>query len=91
MAGSHARIRKGTKTKPWPEIVRKRIQAAMIEKRLLGHIDGSLELSKTQVTVGLGLLKKVLPDLASFEHTGADGTPLSINIVRFSADDHTPK
>lgn len=82
-----ARTHKGTKTKPWPEIVRRRIQAAMLEKALIRHVNGESEMKPSQVTAGLGLLKKVLPDLSTHEHTGADGSPLTVNIVRFSDSD----
>ncbi len=86
-----ARTRKGTKAKGWPEIVRKRIQASMLEKSLIQHVNGEREMKPSQVTAGLGLLKKVLPDLSTLEHTGADGAPLTVNIVRFSDSDNPPE
>ena len=47
-----------------PDIVRKRIQTTMIVNRLTDHIHDKVEMSATQVTAALGLLRKVLPDLA---------------------------
>jgi len=42
-------------------------------KRLTNHVFGRAEMSRTQVTAALGLLKKSLPDLAAVEnkHRGA--------------------
>jgi len=59
MAGSHARKKQWT-----PDKVRERIQTSMILNRLTDHVHGKVEMSATQVTAGLGLLRKVLPDLA---------------------------
>lgn len=42
----------------------------MILNRLTDHIDDKVELSTTQVTAALGLLKKTLPDLKATEHSG---------------------
>ncbi len=36
---------------------------------LLEHVEGNREMSATQVSAALGLLKKVLPDLASVQHS----------------------
>ena len=46
---------------------RAKIQTTQIAKRLMDHILGNIELSATQVTAALGLLKKTLPDLQSLE------------------------
>lgn len=51
---------------------RAKIQNSTILNRLIGHVDGSVELTPSQVTAGLGLLKKVMPDLASHAHSGDD-------------------
>jgi hypothetical protein len=58
---------------------RTKIQNSQILKALLEHVEGRREMAPSQVTAGLGLLKKVLPDLQSTEHTGPDGGPLSIS------------
>ncbi len=39
----------------------------------------------SQVTAGLGLLKKVVPDLAAIEHTGADGEPIKVSFTGLDA------
>jgi len=53
---------------------RARIQTNQIIKHLNQIAAGELDDPKSPVvTAGLGLLKKVLPDLATVEHTGKDG------------------
>lgn len=47
------------------EAWRERIQTSMIINRLQDHIKGTVELSATQVSAALGLLKKTAPDLQS--------------------------
>ncbi len=42
---------------------RSKIGNSRILSRLIGHVEGTDELSATQVTAGLGLLKKVMPDM----------------------------
>ena len=61
---------------------REAIQTSMIIKRLSDHIVGKNEMSPTQVTAGLGLLKKSLPDLKSTEHSGevAHKFPKQVNV-----------
>lgn len=46
---------------------RAKIQSAQIINRLMGHINGTVELSATQVSAGLGLLRKTIPDLSQAE------------------------
>jgi hypothetical protein len=43
---------------------RAKIQAAMIIDRLQKGLKGEIDLNAQQVSIGLGLLRKVLPDLA---------------------------
>jgi hypothetical protein len=54
-----------------PEAHRVKIQKSNILTALIQHATGKREMSATQVTAGLGLLKKVLPDLSSVELSGA--------------------
>ena len=54
-----------------PEIVRQRIQTSQIVNRLTDHVNGAVELTATQVTAALGLLRKSLPDLTAISHSGA--------------------
>lgn len=46
---------------------RVKIQNSNILNALIEHIEGNRDMSATQVSAGLGLLKKVLPDLSSIE------------------------
>lgn len=62
---SHARKDSRLKTQH-----REAIKTSMIINRLTDHVDGKVEMSATQVTAGLGLLRKVLPDLKATEHDG---------------------
>ena len=49
---------------------RAKIQTSQLVNRLTDHVLGKVDMSPSQVTAGLGLLKKTLPDLASVEHSG---------------------
>lgn len=53
-----------------PEKVRQRIRTSMIVRRLTNHFLGKLEMTQTQMTAGLALLRKTLPDLTAIEHSG---------------------
>lgn len=46
---------------------RTKIGNSQILKRLVEHVEGKCEMSSTQVAAGLGLLRKVLPDLSAIE------------------------
>lgn len=67
-----ARKIKGTKDAPWPDIVRDRIRASMLEKELINHIHGKRDMTPTQFGAAKTLLAKVLPDLTenAHKHTG---------------------
>lgn len=59
------RAAKSGKNTPWtPEKVRERIKTSVIADRLMKHVLGQIEMSPTQISAALGLLRKVLPDLA---------------------------
>jgi len=63
------------------EAHRVKIQKSNILNALVEHAEGRREMSPTQVTAGLGLLKKCLPDLSSVALTGADGeSPVALAI-----------
>lgn len=47
-----------------PEIVRGRIKTGLLAQRLQNHGLGKVEMTPTQVTAALGLLRKTLPDLS---------------------------
>ena len=48
---------------------RAKIQNSNILNALIEHIEGAREMSSTQVTAGIALLRKVLPDLSSSDNT----------------------
>lgn len=50
---------------------RVKIQNSNILNALIEHVDGKREMSSTQVSAGIALLKKVLPDLAQLDVRGA--------------------
>ena len=54
---------------------RDKIKNSNILNALIEHALGEREMSSTQVTTGLGLLRKVMPDLASLQHSGDDDAP----------------
>ncbi len=65
---------------------RLKIQNSKVLQRLIGHVeadDGGF-LSATQVSAGLGLLKKVLPDLAAQSDVAADGSLESKPVERMT-------
>lgn len=70
---------------------RDKIKNSNILNALIEHSEGRREMSATQVTAGLGLLKKVLPDLAAMTVTGADGGPLQVLVQRFTETTEAPK
>ena len=76
-----ARKIRGTKTSPWDEKVRQRIRAGMLEKKLMEHVDGTREMSQTQFQAAKTLLGKVLPDLASIEHSTDPNKPMTITLA----------
>jgi hypothetical protein len=49
---------------------RVKIKNSNILNALVEHVEGTREMSATQVSAGLGLLKKVMPDLAATELSG---------------------
>jgi len=53
-----------------PEAHRVKIQNSNILNALIEHAEGKRDMSSTQVTAGLGLLKKIMPDLAAMELSG---------------------
>ena len=75
-------------TRHYPEL-RQRIKAVKLINRLQDFAlrDLTVEewvkppMSETQVRTALGLLKKVLPDLANVEHSTEDGEGFVIKVV----------
>jgi hypothetical protein len=57
---------------------RDKIKNSNILNALIEHAEGTREMSATQVTAGIGLLRKVLPDLAAVTVAGDEEHPLII-------------
>ncbi len=57
---------------------RDKIKNSNILNALIEHACGDREMSATQVTAGLGLLKKVLPDVSSVTISGDDESPVNV-------------
>jgi len=60
--------------------VREKIRASQLVNRLENHVLDDLELTSSQVTAALGLLRKCVPDLQSTELDTGDGG-LVVNLV----------
>lgn len=60
---------------------RAKIQNSNILNALIEHAEGRREMSSTQVTAALGVLKKALPDLAAMQVSGEDGGPLKLELT----------
>lgn len=52
---------------------RVKIQNSNILNALIEHVEGIRDMSATQVSAGLGLLRKILPDLQAAAQTDGDG------------------
>ena len=59
---------------------RDKIRNSNILNNLIEHVSGKREMSSTQVSAGLGLLKKCLPDLQAVTISGDDEAD-AINVV----------
>ena len=51
---------------------RAKIQTSQLVNRLTKHVLGEVDMSSSQVSAALGLIKKRLPDLAAVHNTGGD-------------------
>lgn len=58
---------------------RVKIQNSNILNALIEHVEGIREMSATQVSAGLGLLKKVLPDLQATADANGEGELRPLN------------
>ena len=66
------------------DMVRQKIQASVLIDRLQKHVNGELEMSRTQITAALGLLDRSVPKLATIQHVGDQDQPLQAALtVRF--------
>jgi two-component SAPR family response regulator len=62
---------------------RTKIANSKLLSRLIACAEGEVEMTSTQASVALGLLKKVMPDLSAqtVEHSGPDGEPIQLENV----------
>lgn len=68
-----------------PDEVKAKIQASQLINRLTKHaLSSDPVMDASQVTAAVKLLNKVVPDLKAVEHTGPDGGPVVLEIVRFA-------
>lgn len=71
-----------------PDEVKAKIQVSQLINRLTVHaLSDEPIMDASQVNAAKVLIGKVLPDVKAVEHSGADGGPLQINIVRFADGD----
>jgi len=61
---------------------RVKIQQSNILNALIEHTCGKREMSSTQVTAGLGLLKKALPDLSSVDLKADVDGKISVEVIK---------
>lgn len=59
---------------------RVKIRNSNILNALIEHVEGKRKMSSTQVTAGVALLKKILPDLASIDVTADVKGALTVTI-----------
>lgn len=67
---------------------RAKIQNSNILNALIEHVEGKREMSASQVSAGLGLLRKVMPDLSSAE-IKSESTVRYVARMPAKADDST--
>jgi len=60
---------------------RVKIQNSNILNALIEHVDGKREMSGSQVSAGIALLKKVLPDLSQTTIEGG-ANPVSVEVIK---------
>ena len=60
---------------------RVKIQNSNVLKVLIEHAVGNREMSATQVTAGLGLLRKVMPDLQPVSAENPESSAIKINVT----------
>jgi hypothetical protein len=59
---------------------RLKIKNSNILNALIEHVTEGREMSPSQVTAGLGLLRKVMPDLQATQHSGDRDNPLAVEV-----------
>jgi hypothetical protein len=69
------------------EVIRAKIQSEKIIDKLNNHILNGDEMTSTQVSAALGLLKKTTPDLSAIEHKGEVDHNVQITQIQLVALD----
>lgn len=69
---------KAATSSPMSHQHRVKIRNSNILNSLIEHVEGKREMSSTQVTAGLGLLKKVMPDMTETMLKGDEAAPVVI-------------
>lgn len=78
MAGVKGMKWRATQSPSALKALRDRIKAGQIIDQLQEHVGGHREMTSTQVTAGLGLLRKVIPDVTHVEHSGDPENPVVV-------------
>lgn len=60
---------------------RVKIQNSNILNALIEHVQGERDMSATQVSAGVALLRKCLPDLSAVEHSGDKDKPIAHTVT----------
>lgn len=69
---------------------RVKIQNSNVLNALIEHVDGQREMTSSQVSAGIALLKKVLPDLAQTDVTsGGEKITMPTEVVLRAASDNS--
>lgn len=63
--------------------MREKIRASRLIQELESHAFGEKDMSSTQITASLGLLKKIIPDLKAVDATVEHSGDLQINLLSF--------
>ena len=63
---------------------RVKIQNSNVLNALVEHVIGKREMSSTQVTAGIALMRKVLPDLSNVEVSGDAENPLHAVVTQIA-------
>lgn len=63
---------------------RTKISNSKILNRLIGHAEGSVDMTSTQVTAAIALLDRVMPKLSSTTLDGEVTGSLTLQIVRYA-------
>jgi hypothetical protein len=59
---------------------RVKIQNSNILNALMEHVEGKRDMSATQVSAGIALMRKVLPDLQAVTHSGDADNPVQFKV-----------